>query len=83
MWSSAEEEGDQEMGSGDELISEEVDEEVAVQEWPGVEGGGRDRSQDMDEVAAVVIEGILMGDNGLDVGNDDDGTSETTNTNSQ
>jgi hypothetical protein len=48
-----------------------------------VEGVGRDRSQDMDEVAAVVIEGILMGDNGLDVGNDDDGTSETTNTNSQ
>jgi hypothetical protein len=30
VWSSAEEEGDQEMGSGDELISEEVDEEVAV-----------------------------------------------------
>ena len=52
-------------------------------EWPGVEGSGRDRSQDMDEVAAVVIEGMLMGDNDLDVENDDDGTSETTNTNSQ
>lgn len=52
-------------------------------EWPGVEGSGRDRSHDMDEVAAVVIEGMLMGDNDLDVENDDDGTSETTNTNSQ
>ena len=52
-------------------------------EWPAVEGSGRDRSQDMDEVAAVVIEGMLMGDNDLDVENDDDGTSETTNTNSQ
>ena len=39
-------------GSGDELISEEFDEEVAVQEWPGVEGGGRDKTLDMDEVAA-------------------------------
>ena len=71
------------MGSADEVISEEVDEDVAVQAWPAVEGTGRDRSQDMDEVAAVVIEGILMGDNVLDVENDDDGTSETTNINSQ
>ena len=63
VWSSAEEEGDQEMGSAYEVISEDIDEEVAVQEWLGREVSGRDRYQDMDEVATVVTEGILMGEN--------------------
>ena len=51
------------MRSAYEVISDDINEEMAVQEWPELEVSGSNRYQDMDEVATVYTDSMLMGEN--------------------